>query len=77
MSDKNFPEPSDERRVREVADYYDNLTAEEQAAEEEAAWNNPGAPMIQVPRELVPAVLALIAHYDAIKESVAKAKQAG
>ena len=77
MSDKNFPEGSDERRVREVADYYDNLMAEEQAAEEEAAWNNPSAPMIQVPRELVPAVLALIAHYEALKDSVATAKQAG
>ncbi len=64
MADNQAKPSQDEIRLRETVDFYDNQTEDEEVAELEAAWTDPNAPMIQVPRELVPAVRSLIAHYN-------------
>ena len=51
-----------EKRIRELAKYYDNQTEDEQVAEIEAAWNADNVTMVAVPTELVPEVLRLLAR---------------
>ena len=51
-----------EKRIRELAEYYDNQTEDEQVAEIEAAWNADNVTMVAVPTELVPEVLRLLAR---------------
>lgn len=62
---QHFPNGWDQKRVQAVADYYDNQTDEEGAAEYEAgmAANEAlnGQSMILVPTELVPEIRKLIA----------------
>lgn len=64
-----FPEGWDERRVREVLDYYENQTDEEAAAEHEAALAQPQHTLMSVPSELVPEVRKLIARFEEKKAS--------
>jgi hypothetical protein len=51
-----------EKRVRELIEYYDNQTEEEQIAEHEAAYHRADQTMMGVPTELVPEVRKLIAR---------------
>jgi hypothetical protein len=51
-----------EKRIRQLAEYYDNQTEEEQVAEIEAAWNADNVTMVAVPTELVSEVLRLLAR---------------
>jgi hypothetical protein len=51
-----------QRRIRELAKYYDNQTEDEQVAEIEAAWNADNVTMVAVPTPLVPEVLQLLAR---------------
>ena len=60
-----FPPGWDEERVQAVIQHYDSLTDEEAAAEDEAAWGDPTKVAMLIPRELVPAVHALLAKHDA------------
>jgi hypothetical protein len=53
-----FPPGWDEKRVRELIDYYENQTEEEAVAEHAAAV--PGHTLMDVPHELVPIVRQLI-----------------
>lgn len=62
MKDNVYPPGWDERRVREVIDYYENQTDEEAAAEADAAFEAPTETMMSVPNDLVPAVRELIAR---------------
>ena len=50
----------DEKRVRKVAEHYDNQTEDEQVAEHEAAFRAEGQTTMVVPTELVPAIIKLI-----------------
>ena len=64
MNDPNvYPPGWDAERVRKVIDYYDSLTDEEWAAEDEAAFNDPNNIVMVIPRELVPAVRKLLAQH--------------
>jgi hypothetical protein len=56
-----FPAGWDEQRVRRVLAHYEDQTEEEAVAEDEAAYEDATQAMIEVPRELVPAVRELIA----------------
>jgi hypothetical protein len=47
-----------------VIAHYDNQTEEEQAAEIEAAINDPTQTMMSVPTELVPKIAGLIAQHQ-------------
>jgi len=61
MRQSKFPAGWDEERVRRVLAHYKDQTEEEAVAEDEAAYDDPNQAMIEVPRELVPAVRELIA----------------
>ena len=58
---QEYPPGWNEKRVREVIDYYENQTDEEHLAEIEAALRAENITMMAVPTELVPKVRALIA----------------
>jgi len=77
MAENSFPEGWNEERVRKVVEYYENQTEDEELAELEAAWERTDAAMVQVPQELVPAVRALIAHYEALKEPYSPSSATG
>ena len=59
----NFPTGWDEERVRRVLRHYDSLSEEEAAAEDEAAFEDSTQVVMEIPRELAPAVRALIASH--------------
>jgi hypothetical protein len=61
MKQARFPAGWDEQRVRRVLAHYEDQTEEEAVAEDEAAYEDATQAMIEVPRELVPAVRELIA----------------
>ena len=61
MKGQELPKGWDEERVRAVAAYYDAQTEDEELAEFEAAWAERDSTMMEVPKELVPAVRRLIA----------------
>jgi hypothetical protein len=63
MKQSKFPPGWDEKRVRDVLDYYERQTDEEAFAEDEAAFESATETFIQVPNELVPAVRELLAKY--------------
>ena len=56
-----FPEGWDEARVKQVLEYYESQTEDEAVAEDEAALEQKGQTLMEVPSELVPAVRELIA----------------
>ncbi len=56
-----FPEGWDEERVQRVLRYYESLGEDEAVAEDEAAFEDSTRTMMAVPKELAPAVRALIA----------------
>ena len=58
----NFPPGWDENRVQLVLQRYNSLTEEEAVAEDEATFEDSTQVVMEVPRELVPAVRALIAQ---------------
>src|SRR5262249_54517919 len=58
---QRLPPGWDEKRVKEVIDYYENQTEEEQLAEHEAACATRGQSVMVVPTELVPETRKLIA----------------
>ena len=53
-----------DRRYDELIKYYDSLTDEEWAAEDEAAFNDPDNIVMVIPRELAPAVHRLLAEHS-------------
>ena len=59
----NFPPGWDEERVERVLQRYQSLTEEEAVAEDEAAFEDATQTVMEIPRELVPAVRALLAEH--------------
>ena len=69
-TENRFPPGWDEERVRDVLEYYESQTEEEAVVELEAAYEyNPHYTMMEIPRELVPAVRDLISKHEAERES--------
>ena len=64
MKRPKFPERWDEERVRQVLRHYDQQGEEEAVAEDEAAFEDPTRTVIEVPREIVPAIRELIAKHE-------------
>ena len=64
MKRTKFPKGWDEERVRQVLRHYDHQGEDEAVAEDEAAFEDPTQTVIEVPRELVPAIRELIAKYE-------------
>jgi len=59
---QKYPAGWNEKKLRELAAYYDAQTEDEEADEIEAAWKDDGITMVAVPTELADAVRALIAR---------------
>jgi hypothetical protein len=62
MTQNKFPSGWDEKKVREIIEYYDSQTDEEVAAEIAAVCE--GYTMVEVPIELVALVASLVARYE-------------
>jgi len=56
-----FPEGWDDARVTRVLEHYQSQTEEQAVAEDEAAVEQKGQTLMEVPNDLVPAVRDLIA----------------
>lgn len=64
MSSSNkYPPGWDEKRVQSVLDHYESQSEEEALAEDEAAYEDDGQTIIEIPSGLVPKVRELIAKY--------------
>lgn len=63
MKQSKFPPGWDEKRVQEVLDHYESQTEEQAVAEDEAAFEENGFTVMEIPSELVPKVRELIAKY--------------
>lgn len=61
MKQSKFPPGWDEERVRKVLAYYEEQTEEEAVAEDEAAFEDQTQAIMEIPKDLVPAVRELIA----------------
>lgn len=64
MKHSKFPPGWDEERVRRVLAHYEQQTEEEAVAEDEAAFEDSTQTIIEVPRELLPAIRELIGKYQ-------------
>ena len=60
MKKQRLPKGWTEEKIRKLAEYHDNLTADEQVAEIEAALNDKNQTLMMVPTELVPEIIKLI-----------------
>ncbi len=63
MKQSKFPSGWDEERVRRVLAHYEQPAEAEAVAEDEAAFEDPTQTVMEVPRELVPAIRELIAKH--------------
>jgi type II secretory pathway component PulC len=63
MKQSRFPPGWDEARVRRVLAHYEQQTEEEAVAEDEAAFEDSSQAVVEVPKELVPAIRELIAKH--------------
>jgi hypothetical protein len=64
MKQTEFPKGWNEERVRQVLSHYEQQGEDEAVSEDEAAFEDPTQTMIEVPRELVPAIRELIAKHE-------------
>ena len=67
MKQSKFPPGWDEERVRRVLSHYEHQTEEAAVAEDEAAYEQEGQSMVEIPCELVPKVRNLIVQYESQK----------
>ncbi len=67
MKQNKFPPGWDEERVRRVIVHYEEQNEEEAVAEDEAVFEDQAQTMMEVPKELVPAVRELIAKREGNK----------
>jgi hypothetical protein len=72
-----YPKGWDEKRVRRLAEHYDNQTEDEQTAEHEAAFRAKDQTVMVVPTKLVPKIVKLITGTGRRKRSDYDEKEAG
>lgn len=60
----NFPPGWSEERVRDILAYYESQTEAEAVAEDEAAYEDAGQTVMEIPNDLVPVVRAIIALHQ-------------
>ena len=67
MNESRFPAGWDAERVKQLIDYYEGLSEDEQVAEDEAAIaaERQGQAVIAVPDEMLPEIRRLLAAYEA------------
>jgi len=66
MRQSQFPPGWDHARVKRVLEHYEHQTEEEAVAEDEAAFEEPGQTVMEIPIALVPAVRELIAKHKEV-----------
>ena len=66
MTKSQFPPGWDHARVKRVLEHYEHQTEEEAVAEDEAAFEEPGQTVMEIPIALVPAVRELIAKHKEV-----------
>jgi len=64
MEDDKYPAGWDEDRVRRVIDHYERQNQAEAVAEDEAAFEDENLAVVEIPKELLPAVRTMIAKYE-------------
>ena len=64
MKKQVLPKGWTHERIHEVIAHYDSFTDEQWAAEDEAAFSDPGMTVMLVPTELIPAIARLIDGYE-------------
>ena len=64
MKHSKFPPGWDEERVRRVLAHYEQQTEEEAVAEDEAALEDSTQTVIEVPKDLLPAIRELIGKHE-------------
>ena len=64
MKQSKFPPGWDEQKVRRVLKHYEQQTEEEAVAEDEAAFEEATQTVMEVPKDLVPAIRELIAKHQ-------------
>ncbi len=57
---QKYPAGWDEKRIRKLAEHYDNQTEDEQVAEHEEAFRAKNQTIMVVPTQLVPEIIKLI-----------------
>ena len=65
MKKTKFPKGWDEDRVRRILAHYEEQTEDEAVAEDEAAFEDRTQTLMEVPKQLVPAIRELIAKQRA------------
>jgi hypothetical protein len=68
MRQSKFPLHWDEERVKRVLAHYEEQTEEEAVAEDELAFADQSQAIMEIPKELVPAVRELIAKHQTHKK---------
>ena len=66
MSENRYPPGWDEERVRRVLDHYEQQSDEEAVAEDEDRYETATRTVLEVPRDLLPAIRELIAKRKAV-----------
>ena len=66
MSENSYPPGWDEERVRRVLDHYEQQSDEEAVAEDEDRYETATRTVLEVPRDLLPAIRELIAKRKAV-----------
>lgn len=64
MKQSKFPRGWDEERVQRVLAHYEQQSEPEAVAEDEASFEDATQAIMEVPRELVPAIRELIAKHQ-------------
>jgi hypothetical protein len=72
MKKQEFPPGWDAKKVKALADYYDNQSDEEAIAEAEAALETEGQTLVMVPSELMPTIHDLIAKHQQQEDGEAR-----
>ncbi|MEA2074263.1 MAG: hypothetical protein U9O85_00770 [Euryarchaeota archaeon] len=63
MRPTKFPPGWDEKRVQRVLAHYESQTEDEAVAEDEAAYEQEGQTIMEIPKELVSKVRELLAQH--------------
>ncbi len=79
MKKAQRPPDNREQELRDIAEYYDSQSENEELAEWEAAWEerDRSSTSITVPAELAPLVRSLVAQWESLKRSEAGASSRG
>jgi hypothetical protein len=69
MRQNQYPPGWDEDRVQRVMAHYEQQSEEEAVAEDEAAFEDEGTALMEIPKDLVPTVREMIADYEKTKKA--------